>query len=46
MKFLTIEEHNNFSYLWKFEPAIPNSFGEILFEKPPNLQTIYELINV
>ena len=35
MKFLNID---NFSYLWKFEPDIPNSFGEILFEKPQNLQ--------
>ena len=29
-----MKEQNNFSYLWKFEPDIPNSFGEILFEKP------------
>ena len=29
-----LKENNNFSYLWKFEPdIIPNSFGEILFEK-------------
>ena len=26
--------YNNFNYLWKFEPDIPNSFGEILFENP------------
>ena len=25
---------------------MPNSFGEILFEKPKNLQRMYELINV
>ena len=29
-----MKEHNNFSYLWKFEPDIPNSFGENLFENP------------
>ena len=46
MKFLNLKEHNNFSYLWKFEPDRPNSFGEILFEKPQNLQRMYELINV
>ena len=38
----------NFSYLWKFVPDVPNSFEEILFEKPQNLQRMYdhELINV
>ena len=41
-----MKEHNNFSYLCKLEPGIPNSFGEILFEKPQNLQRMYELINV
>ena len=46
MKFLNLKEHNNFSYLWKFEPDGPNSFGEILFEKPQNLQSMYELNNV
>ena len=46
MKFLNLKEHNNFSYLWKFEPDGPNSFGEILFEKPQNLQRMYELIHV
>ena len=25
---------------------MPNSVGEILFENPPNLQRMYELINV
>ena len=42
------KEHNNFSYLSKFEPdtGIPNSFGEILFENPQNLQRMYELINL
>ena len=27
------KEHNNFSYLWKFQPDVPNSLVEILFEK-------------
>ena len=44
--FWILKKQNNFSYLWKFEPDIPNSFGETLFEKPPNLQRLYELINV
>ena len=44
--FWILKKQNNFSYLWKFEPDIPNSFGETLFEKPPNLQRMYELINV
>ena len=44
--FWILKEHNNFSCLWKFEPNIPNSFGEIVFENLQNLQTIYELINV
>ena len=25
-----------FSYLWKFEPDIPNRFEQILFKNPPN----------
>ena len=29
---------NNFSHLWKFRPDIPNSFGNILFEKPQNFK--------
>ena len=33
-----MKEHNNFSYLWKFEPDLQNSYGEILFEKPQNLE--------
>ena len=39
-KFLNhvLKELNNFSYLWKFEPDKPNSFGEILFANP----TIYK----
>ena len=41
-----LKEHNNFCYLWKFEPDVPKMFGEILFEKPQNLQRMYELINV
>ena len=41
-----MKEHNNFSYLWTFEPHIPNSLREIPFEKPQNLQRIYELINL
>ena len=44
--FWVLKEHNNFSYLWKFEPDIQDSYGEILFEKPQNLERIYELINV
>ena len=39
MKFLNID-----NYLWKFEPEIPNSFGEIIFEKSKNLQRMYEFI--
>ena len=31
IKPLNIKKHNNFSYLWKFEPDIPHDFGEILF---------------
>ena len=27
------KRHNNFSYLWKSQPDIPNSFREIVFEK-------------
>jgi len=27
MKFQNIEREYNFSYIWKFEPDIPNSFG-------------------
>ena len=41
--FWILKEHNNFSDLWKFEPDIPNTLGEILFE---NLQRMWELINV
>ena len=41
-----MKEHNNFRYLWKFEPDIPISFGETFFEKPQNIQRMYELINV
>ena len=37
---------NNFSFLWKSEPDIPNSFGEIIFEKLETLQTMYGLMNV
>ena len=44
--FRILKEHTNFSCVWKFEPDIPNSLGEILFEKPQNLQRMYELINV
>ena len=33
-----LKEHNNFSYLWKFELDRPNSFAEIMFEK---LETIH-----
>ena len=29
-----LKDHNNFSYLLKFEPDVPDSLGEILFEKP------------
>ena len=32
--FWILKEHNNFSYLWNFEPDIPNSFGEIPFANP------------
>ena len=44
--FWILKKHNSFGYLWKFEPNIPNSFGEIRFEKPQNLQRMYELIDV
>ena len=45
MKYLLciLKEHNNFSYLWKFKPNMPNSFGEIIFEK--FLYRMFELIN-
>ena len=46
MKFWILKGNGNFSYLWKFEPDKLNSFGEILFEKPQNLQRMYEFINV
>ena len=42
-----MKEHNNFSYLWNFEPDIPNGFGEILFYgsltflPPSNLTVFY-----
>ena len=38
--------HNNFSYLWKFQLGIPNSFREIIFEKAQKFKKMYELINV
>ena len=41
-----MKEHKSFTYFWKFGRDMPNSFGEILFEKPQNLQRMYELINV
>ena len=41
-----MKEHNNFRYFWNFGRDMPNSVGEILFENPPNLQRMYELINV
>ena len=41
-----LKGYNNFSYLWKFEPDIANSFGKIFFEKLENLQRMYELINL
>ena len=44
--FWILKEHNSFSYLWKVESDILDSFGEILFEKLQNLQRMYELINV
>lgn len=45
MKYLLCisKEHNNFSYLWTFKPNMPNSFGEIIFEK--FLHRMFELIN-
>ena len=44
--FRILKEHTNFSYLWKFEPDIPNSLGEIFLEKLQNLQRMYDSINV
>ena len=44
--FRILKEHTNFSCVWKFEPDIPNSLGEILLEKPQNLQRMYEFVNV
>ena len=41
-----MEEQNNLSYVWKFEPDKPNSFAEILFQKLESLQRMYELISV
>ena len=38
--------HNNFSYLWKSQPDIPNSFREIVFEKAQKFKKMYELISV
>ena len=47
MKSLKNEtEHNNFSNVWKFEPNMPNSFREILFEKPQTLQRMTVLIKL
>ena len=46
MRLIKLKDHNNFSHLWKFAPDIQNSYGEILFENPQNLERIYELINV
>ena len=43
--FGILKEHNSFT-LWKFQPDIPTSFGEIVFEKPPKLQRMYEAIIV
>ena len=37
-------EYNKFSYVRKFEPNMPHSLGEILFEKPQTLQRIRVLI--
>ena len=37
---------NKFSYLWKFEPDIPNRFEQNLLKTPQTLQRMYELINV
>ena len=36
-----VKEYNSLSYLWNFESDIPNSFGEILFQKLESLQRIY-----
>ena len=41
IKPLILKEHNNFSYLLKFEPDIPNGFKEILFKKLEILQRMY-----
>ena len=44
--FWILKEHNNFSYLLKFEPDISDSFGQTVFEKCQNLQRMYKLINL
>ena len=41
--FRISKEHNNFRYLWKFEPDIPNRSGGIIFEKLKTLQRMYGL---
>ena len=40
-----IEEVNNFSYLLKFDPDIPNSLRGIIVDKLETLQRKYALIN-
>ena len=42
MRFLNKQKSITISVI--SENLIPNSFGEILFEKPQNLQRMYELI--
>ena len=47
IKFWILKEHNNFSYLWKFESDIPNGLSEkFSLKNPQTLQRMYELINV
>lgn len=40
-----IKKHKNFNYLQKFDPDIPNSFEDIIYEKLETLQRLYRLIN-
>ena len=44
--FWILKEHNNFSYFWNLSPICQIVSEKFFFEKPPNLQRMYELINV
>ena len=46
IRLSAVRSNFNYSRCEKFEPDVPNNFGEILLEKSQNLQIMYELINV